>query len=194
MARLYLTRNAVARQSSAVADKTGQLITSLMRLTFETALATVLCSVLAGVLYVLTTTTTNLSYASSDMLPALYALSLLWALNSTHRLKEEVRPTNNAESIQLVWNLAGDGDRGATMQSLAKGEHISVSLRRSHAPAKATAMLGTKVKMLTIGNPRSESQVGADSAAEARPLAIDAEEPAADEYLTDEDKFRRESV
>jgi len=50
------------------------------------------------------TVTTNVSYAFSNLLPGLYACSLLWVLNSAHRLADEINLAQ-LNSIQLVWHL-----------------------------------------------------------------------------------------
>ncbi|KAM0749092.1 hypothetical protein T439DRAFT_327590 [Meredithblackwellia eburnea MCA 4105] len=151
-----------SRQKVAVDDLPGSgsradvLINSLMRLSFETAVLTTVCAVVAAGLYVTTTETTNLSMALTDILPGLYCLSLLWALNARHRLKQEVNLNNMSEQIQLVWNLA-EPNRAATQElrdhhtsQLAQGRHLNVQLRRTEAPKKAASQLGHSVKMVTI--------------------------------------------
>ncbi|GAA5890241.1 hypothetical protein JCM8208_002748 [Rhodotorula glutinis] len=79
-------------------------IWGFMRLALEAALATAVTSLLAGVTYVTLTVTTNVSYALSNLLPGLYACSLLWVLNSAHRLADEINLAQ-LNSIQLVWHL-----------------------------------------------------------------------------------------
>ncbi|KAI5477731.1 hypothetical protein MNV49_006014, partial [Pseudohyphozyma bogoriensis] len=137
-------------------SKTEALIHSLMRLSFETAALTSVCAIAAAACYVTLTETTNTSYAFTDMLPGLYALSLLWALNSRHRLAPEVEASRLGEQIQLVWNLAEQQTTEGMdkhMKALANGDgRLAVSLHRGHAPPKAVSQLGHSVRMLTIAD------------------------------------------
>lgn len=171
---LRRNRSLVSEHASDVANSTMKLLNSFIRLQFEAAGSTVLCATAAAICYVLTTETTNLSYAFSNMLPGLYALSLLWAIHSSHRLREEIRP-GGSEMIQLVWGLSGNNDAllgnttGSNSESLTAeqraqrladlvkvgegrggNETLSISLRRSQAPPKAVSRLGQNVNVLTV--------------------------------------------
>ncbi|GAA5926859.1 hypothetical protein JCM3775_007061 [Rhodotorula graminis] len=106
VARLW-TKARAARTEHGDPDLVPPLEASIwgfMRLALEAALATSITSLAAGVTYVTLTATTNVSYAPSNLLPGLYACSLLWVLNSAHRLADEINLAQ-LNSIQLVWQL-----------------------------------------------------------------------------------------
>lgn len=79
------------------------------------------------------TKTTNVSYALSNLLPGLYACSLLWVLNSAHRLADEINLAQ-LNSIQLVWNLGP-----ATSASTRAGAPLSGSAPDSEEAADQAA-------------------------------------------------------
>lgn len=79
-------------------------------------------------------------------------------------MKHELNPHEMSTNIQLVWNLADPApsasQQNQRLQQFASGNHLSVALRRSLAPAKASSQLGAKVSVLTISE--KEKKVLAD--------------------------------
>ncbi|SCZ90588.1 BZ3500_MvSof-1268-A1-R1_Chr1-3g02083 [Microbotryum saponariae] len=154
--RLAANRKEIGRRSSKTDQATGTslLLLDFMRLAFECAVLTMLFATVGAILFVSTTETTNLSYAFTNALPGLYTLSLLWAVNATHRLRQEMQDIDPSAMVQLVWNLAEDDEnqisRERRLAELARGEGLAVSLRRSAAPRKAVKQLGHEVNLLMI--------------------------------------------
>ncbi|SGY33655.1 BQ5605_C002g01521 [Microbotryum silenes-dioicae] len=162
--RLAVNRKEIGQRSSKMDQATGTslLLLDFMRLAFECAVLTMLFATVGAILFVSTTETTNLSYAFTNALPGLYTLSLLWAVNATHRLRQEMQNIDPSAMVQLVWNFAEDDEnqisREGRLGELARGEGLAVSLRRSAAPRKAVKQLGHEVNLLTI-NRMTISQV-----------------------------------
>ncbi|GAA6000465.1 DUF6534 domain-containing protein [Rhodotorula paludigena] len=145
-------------------------LTGFMRVTFEAAVCTSVTSLIAGVTYVTLTETTNTSYALSNLLPGLYACSLLWVLNSAHRLEAEIH-ANQLNTIQLVWNLgpsspspshshAAARERDASLARIARGGEGEWELKRGLASEKARRRLGEEVQMLSIRSKTAEEGEG----------------------------------
>ncbi|BGO92967.1 hypothetical protein NBRC10512v2_005253 [Rhodotorula toruloides] len=170
-----------------------------MRVTFEAALCTTITAIVSGFTYVTLTETTNLSYAFSNLLPGLYALSLLWVLNSAHRLAEEIKLAD-LNTIQLVWDLSASLDGGSDGRdrclsrivegtvSGADGKRVSSEweIKRGLASLKARGRLGENVQMLSIGRKASRKE-GDEGSFSGKRLVVDGGEA---ELWLDEVDFR----
>ncbi|GAA5842398.1 hypothetical protein JCM9279_005371 [Rhodotorula babjevae] len=138
IARLW-TKARAARTENGDPDLFPPLkgsVWGFMRLALEAALATSVTSLVAGVTYVTLTATTNVSYAFSNLLPGLYALSLLWVLNSAHRLADEINLAQ-LNSIQLVWHLGPSSSHLPALPSSADAGAAGASALGPSSPSDA---------------------------------------------------------
>ena len=106
-----------------------------------------------------TYSTTNLSLAFTNLLPGIYSISLLWALNAGHRLAVEVDPSKGSrgKSTQLVWNLRDPPTEVnvTALDRLTKSRSLKIS--QVIAPPKARSQLGVDVHLMTVSEESQNS-------------------------------------